>query len=382
MTDSWSHADGSATTESTPREVYAEAFDRSVDPLAEFSDTFDDLPDPFEYFVEKELTMRDSICREETIETYRRAFRHWREYMETQDRHPACPNPDHVQGFIEEQRDVQGNSRRTITGKLNVLSQAYRFWQSEASLPHPTDFDPFDIGKRQTDLGTDDSKAFPPVSLPALQEKFSEIQNIQRRAIIGLQLKLGTRAGEVSNIKISDLHISQQDVQANYPELGTHSALDGYRNTIYIPHNREGNKSKNPRLLPVDDELRWLLQQHLLTRPAVDESWVFLSEWFTQLSSDIVVREWKKAFHPEYTETDEYRGITSHFGRHWFSTYWRLEGDMNREHVQYMRGDRVAPIDSFPDAIDGYLHPRYEHIESEYRSNIFKLNLQMRHRNV
>jgi integrase/recombinase XerD len=93
-----------------------------------------------------------------------------------------------------------------------------------------------------------------------------------------------------------------------------------------------------------------------------------------------VNKEWKKEFHPEFAETDERRAITSHFGRHWFSSHWRLNAGLEREHVQYVRGDRVQPIDDFPDAIDDYLHPNYGHIEPKYRDNIFKLDLPMRYR--
>jgi integrase/recombinase XerD len=52
---------------------------------------------------------------------------------------------------------------------------------------------------------------------------------------------------------------------------------------------------------------------------------------------------------------------------------------MEREHVQYMRGDRVQPLDDFPDPIDDYLHPNYENIEQTYREKIYKLDLPMRH---
>jgi len=44
-----------------------------------------------------------------------------------------------------------------------------------------------------------------------------------------------------------------------------------------------------------------------------------------------------------------------------------------------MRGDRVQPLDDFPDAIDDYLHPNYELIEDNYRQNIFKLNISLNH---
>lgn len=147
---------------------------------------------------------------------------------------------------------------------------------------------------------------------------------------------------------------------------------------IYIPQGRDGTKAANPRLLPIDDELRWLLIPYLLTRAQVRDPWAFLSRRsFSKLNSQGVNRVLTDEFQPKYAETDEHRGITSHFGRHWFSTYWRLQAGMAREHIQYMRGDRVQPIESFGDAIDEYLHPRYEHIESVYRANSFSLRLPM-----
>jgi len=158
--------------------------------------------------------------------------------------------------------------------------------------------------------------------------------------------------------------------------MGSHPALGDYSDVLYVSPNRDGNKSKVPRLIPIDEELRWILTRHLLTRPQVDEPWVFLStQSFEQISYDGLNRLWKDAFHPEYAETEEKRPITSHFGRHWFSSYLRLEAEFTREHVQYMRGDRIEPLDEFAEAIDDYLHPNYEQIESKYREDIFKLDV-------
>lgn len=147
--------------------------------------------------------------------------------------------------------------------------------------------------------------------------------------------------------------------------------------------DREGNKSTVPRLLPIDEELRWLLIRHLLARPQVDSSWVFLStRTFNQVSHDGVNRPWKEWFHPKCGGCTDTRAITSHFGRHWFSSYLRLEAGFDREHVQYMRGDRIEPIDEFAAAIDDYLHPNYEQIEAAYRDEIFKLGIAMKHYNI
>lgn len=260
------------------------------------------------------------------------------------------------------------------------LSQAYEFWQADSAFPHPNDYNPFELAKETTDLGTDPEKTFPDLSLEMLQSEFDDIENVRSRAIIGLQLKLGLRAGEVCNIQLQDLHLSHSELEEHYQNLGTHRALDGQTDVLYVPHDRNGTKASNPRLLPIDNELRWLLIRYLLTRPQVDDPWAFLSRrTFTALDSQGVNRVWKDEFQPKHAENEDHRGITSHFGRHWFSTYWRLQASMNREHIQYMRGDRVQPIESFGDAIDEYLHPRYDHIESEYRSNIFSLQLPMQH---
>jgi len=362
------------------RQTFADAFDRSADPLKEFSGDFYGLYDPLEYFIETALQNRESVSSEETIKVYRLTYRQWREHMASMDRHFACPSPEHVASFIEWRRDVHGNARSTIAGKLNRLSQAYQLWQSDEAFPHPPNYNPFELAQETTDLGENPDKEFPNLSLEELREVFSGIENLKRRAVIGLQLKLGARAGEVCNIRIEDLDIDHSELQSQYDELGMHPAIGEHSDVLYIPHDRDGNKSSNPRLLPVDDELRWLLLRYLLVRPNVGEPWLFLSDrTYTQLRSKGVNDLWKREFHPEYAETEETQAITSHFGRHWFSSHWRLNVGLDREHVQYMRGDRVAPLDDFPDAIDDYLHPNYEHIERQYQESIFKLRLDMRY---
>lgn len=54
---------------------YAEAFDAQTDPLGQYSDTFQDLPDPFTYFIVNVLHSRDSIDDPETFDHYRRTYR-------------------------------------------------------------------------------------------------------------------------------------------------------------------------------------------------------------------------------------------------------------------------------------------------------------------
>lgn len=376
MSNNDSGVDIDETDLTEQREQFADAFNRPTDPLAQYNDIFADLPDPFEYFLHRVVTSRDEINKEGTIEDYQRTYQQWRDFMATTDRHPACPSIQHIKSYIEWRRDVHNNAPSTIKIKFSRLKQAYVHWQRESVFPHPHDHNPFEIAYAEASFGEKTAKPFPNLSLADLRDKFSSIENIRERALIGLQLKLGLRAGEVFNLQLQDLHLSHSGVQECYPELGSHPALGNYSDVLYVPPDREGNKSQVPRLEPVDEELRWLLIQHLLTRPQIDEPWVFLStRSFRQLSYGGLNRPWKDAFHPEYAETENKRAITSHFGRHWFSSYLRIEAEFPREHVQYMRGDRIEPLDNFAEAIDDYLHPHYEHIEAEYRNEIFKLGL-------
>ena len=358
------------------REQFAEAFDQPTDPLAQYSEVFADLPDPFNYFLHRVVSNRDRIDSEDTIEDYERTYQQWRDFMETTDRHPACPSIQQVKSYVRWRRDVHNNAPSTIKTRFGRLKQAYIHWQNESVFPHPDNYNPFEIAYAEVSFGDGDSKSFPDLTLSDVRRKFNDIRNIRNRALIGLQLKTGLRAGEVFNHRIEDLHLSHSGVQECYPELGSNPAIGEYTDVLYVPPDRDGNKSSVPRLIPIDEELRWLLIQHLLTRPQIDEPWVFLSKRsFRQLSYEGINGPWREAFHPEYAETDEHAPITSHFGRHWFSSWLRLEAEFTREHVQYMRGDRIEPIDDFAEAIDDYLHPHYEQIENEYRNEIFKLDL-------
>lgn len=66
--------------------------------------------------------------------------------------------------------------------------------------------------------------------------------------------------------------------------------------------------------------------------------------------------------------------VTSHFGRHRFTTWWRVQQDANRELVKYMRGDSVDK-GSMDEPIDSYLHTYYEDVEDLYQENIYRLGI-------
>lgn len=154
--------------------------------------------------------------------------------------------------------------------------------------------------------------------------------------------------------------------------------LDGRESAIYIPHDRKGNKSQRPRVLPLDDETRRALLRYLLARPDNGFPWFFLApQQHTKMKRKTPNAAWKNAFQPEYAETEHHRAITSHFGRHRFTTFWRVEQDANDELINYMRGDVVggSPVSGGNGAMNYYVHTYYEDIEPLYREHIFKFGV-------
>lgn len=86
---------------------------------------------------------------------------------------------------------------------------------------------------------------------------------------------------------------------------------------------------------------------------------------------------WTKHWFPDYEfdEEDDFRSITPHYARHWFSTWWRVKKNMNEELVKYMRGDVTGDIGDSQAAIHRYLHSNYEDVKDLYRDQVFQFYL-------
>lgn len=364
-------------------EEFANAFGATRDPLKEFEEVFRDIDrDPFTPFDEEILQSQN--LNEATVRQYRSVFKEWQSFMQDQGRNPACPRDTHVVRFIKwqlkpEEDGGEDNLPQTVKGKLRKLNRAYEYWQDSPAFPHPQDYNPLQLGRQKVDLSNPNSKEYRRISVEELRDMMASVSNIRKRAIIGLQFKLGLRAGEVSNIKISDITLLNSEIQEHYPNMGTAKRITDRENAIYVPskYERDNNKSECPKVLPLDDELRRLLTRYLLMRPDSGEPWLFLSlKSHSKLNSSSVSKVWKDEFHPKYGETEEYRAINSHFGRHRFTTWWRVERDVNRQLIKYMRGDKHNSMSGQSrEAIDSYLHTYYEDIKDLYLEKIYKIGL-------
>lgn len=358
------------------RKAIADAFGREIDPLAQYTEIFETTDaDAFSAFIEDVLEPKNTTPK--TVRGYERTIREWRSFMNEQGRHPATPHEDHVKAFTRREIDEKGNSTRTAKKKLWHLNAVYQYWQSDAAFPHSSEYNPFQVAKKKLSLSTERVKDPPRIPVSTLREILGDVTHVRDRALIAMQLKLGLRATEIANIKLSELDITDHEVQRHYTDMGTASQVARFEDAVFIPSDRPGNKSERPRMLPIDDEMRRVLTNYLLVRPDADEPWMFLSRTnHTRIDDETVNLAWKRAFHPEYAETSHHRAVTSHYGRHRFTTYWRVEQDMNRELIKYMRGDTSAggPTDR-AGGIDNYIHSYYEDIEPLYRERIYKLGV-------
>lgn len=357
------------------QEAFGEAFGRTTDPLSAFEPVFEELrADPLEFFIEEDLL--NSGLKEGTIAGHLVTYQQWREYMSEVGRHPACPSEEHVQGFARWlQEDLGNQSVVTIRQKLN---RAYRFWQEEPTLPHTLEYDIVRSARNKIDWSEfedTETKRPHPIPIEAIRERISEITDLLDYTCVLLQLKLGLRVGEVRNVRFRDLNIPDEELAAVYPALGTHELVTDRPDILYIPSKteRDGNKSTVGRLLPIDEEVRRILVRYLLIRPSVDDEHLPISQRHDRPSGRHINNVWQDAFLPEYGETNEYRAVSSHFGRHYFTTYWKKEQGLQSELVQYMRGDRVGDPVSDGSAMHHYLHTYYRDIEDRYRKDIYQL---------
>jgi len=355
----------------------ADIFGRASDPLDEYNEKFQKLDvDPFELYKQENLKARS--LTESALDNHHRAIRQWKKYMEQVGRHPACPNDQQVREYAQERIESGQWKRHTAKSKLQMLRQAHKYFQSEAVFPHSNEYDPFGVAMQKLDLSRATPKDPHPMTLEDVCRKVREVKHVRDRAMIGCQFKWGVRASELVNIKISEVHLTNSELLNHYDEMGSHPELENRENAVFIPHDRKRNKSERPRVIPIDEEVRRLLVDYITIRPNSGQPWVFLSKDGQKRVDRTNLNDvWVENFRPEFGPNERYRGVSSHYGRHFFTTYMHEQTTATRSQVQYLRGDKQQSGDimNTRDAIDSYIHVYYEDIESLYRSDIFKLQL-------
>lgn len=367
---------------------FGEAFDLEDDPLRTFEEKMKSIAkDPIEIY--KSTKIGNQNISEDQIVFKKGVLDYWVGHMEDYDRHAACPNANHVGDLID--RECAKNITSSwIKKKLNVISNMFSYWDDHPNMPHGTGkadgYNPIEAALefKEQEINLKPSDRIKPqhrITIEEIGHRLRRIKNILHRAVITTQFKFGLRAGQLSNLQIEEIFIDHEEISDLYPEMGTHPMITEFEEDViyYIPTTeRPGGKSQRPIVMPIDREVRHLLIRYLRQRPTVQEPWLFVNNSSgNQLSTDYIRRKmWHKAFHPEYSETEKYAAVGSHYGRHRFVTYWRKEVDIPEELVNYMRGDKNTKTNlESSHSMENYIHRYYQDIKDVYLSDIYRFDL-------
>jgi len=334
--------------------------------------------DALEFFLE---ARKDAKGIAPTTErNYRAAFRVWRGHMESEGRRPECTNERQARRFIAAR--LNENAVSTVKQRVTLVKSAYRYFAGKTEFPHPQNANPvkaahknFPYHKYENDDGN--RNRHPHISEADLREALANITHIRDRAIIGVQLKVGARGREIANMKLKDVSLTDPEVQEHYPEIGTNPKLRGNENAIVIPANREGNKSKYDRSIPLDDEARALLRQWLLIRPDNGAEWLFLTksrhDTLGTTEGRSVSDLWRETFWPN-VPAERPDGLASHVARHlWTTRLSREESGLSSTDVDALRGDETGEDSSR--AANEYINTHYPNLKDAYEKQIYRLGV-------
>ncbi|WP_312908172.1 tyrosine-type recombinase/integrase [Natronosalvus caseinilyticus] len=356
------------------KNAYGEVSGNPKDRLAEVEPEFLAVDeDPFDLFM---LEDRHQEITDATYNQWTRTFDQWRNFMEAQGRHPACPSSVHVSKFVRFQTEELENSEGDVKSKLFRVNAAYEWMQEDGQIPAPTDYNPYKKWLKKGRLSTDSERSYPRISLDELRERVNDITNIRERALTVTHLKLGCRSSELANINLADISIEHDELREHYTEMGTHPKIEQYENVVYIPSERDGNKREVDTILPLDEETRQAIVDWLLIRPDNSKDALFFTDKGKRPAHNDIAHFWKKYWWPEYKfgEDEYYDSITPHWCRHHFTSWWSTQG-IPRVQRKYMRGDRTDEYNRRRSAMDAYMHEYFENIEPVYREGIFQLRL-------
>lgn len=323
-----------------------------------------------EYFLE-DITYQGKT--ERTQEAYERVLTDFRSYLDSRDLAIAEANHRDCMAYIHHLRGEVAES--TVATYASYLNRFYDYMVRVDEFEE----NPMSIVVEEMDESINTDPTRRDISVSEMRSFVEEVTHPLDRAVVGTLLKTGMRAGELCNLDRRDLALAGRD-SSHRPRL------DGRPDSLFVDsspaagslYNGErrtaSNKRKRATTIPVDSELKAVLEQWLTIRPdpVSDADPLFVStsdSWGTRLTPDMIhhlveyhAREagwYRKSGGPE-------ENVTPHYFRHFFTTHLRdRTGD--RGIVKYLRGD-VAQ-----DVIDTYTHDWGDRVRTVYEANIYAL---------
>jgi integrase/recombinase XerC len=336
----------------------------------------EDAGDSVAYFLQ-DMTYHGKT--ERTRDAYERVLREFEAFLATPAENPMgtskAPAEATRRDCMAWMHELRGNvAESTVATYASYLHRFYAYMNQVGEF----ESNPMTLVVEEMDERIDTNPTRRDISVSKMRTYVAGIRHPLDRAIVVTLLKTGMRAGELCNLDLRDVSITETD-HATRPQL------DGKTDSIYVssePNVGEvfngdrrpaSNKRKRATVIPADDELKRTLRRWLAVRPDATSSSqpLFMAtreKWGTRITPDIVhsvVRKHAREFGWHQRGGGAEENVTPHYFRHFFTTHLRdRTGD--RGIVKYLRGDVAEDI------IDTYTHNWGDRVRQVYEANIYK----------
>jgi integrase len=307
------------------------------------------VDDPVAYFLED---MSYHGRSERTRDAYERVLEDFRSALDADTTLGGASHRDCL-AWIAELRSEAADS--TVASYAAYVHRFYAYMNEVGVF----DENPMTLVMEELDeeISTDPNRR--DVSIPEMRTFVQSIGHPLASAVVMTLLKTGMRAGELCNLDLRDLHLEGLCV----PTGSVRPQLEGRSNALFVASEpsrgtesngevREtSNKRKRDTVIPVDEELRGVLEQWLAVRPDPRSSAnpLFTStarNWGKRLDgSDVHHLVTSRTAEWGWYETGAGAGenVTPHYFRHFFTTHLRdRTGD--RGGGKYLRGDVATDV--------------------------------------
>ena len=196
-----------------PEDEVMKTFGTTSDPLETYNEGMKGIDtDWYDRFLEKRVPKKD--IADSFVKKYEEAFAQWTEFMARAypDREPTLASHHHVESWIEDLTErMNGDSARA---RVNRVAEVYEWMQEDNRFPHPDEYHPYELAKKNNEgpLKSSDPREFPQLDLDDIREQVQGIRHVGERAVTVFGLKTGARPGEIANLRLEDIHMTNVDV--------------------------------------------------------------------------------------------------------------------------------------------------------------------------
>lgn len=338
------------------------------------------VEDPIAYFLE-DMTYHGKSERTRTA--YERVLRRFERFITEGPNAPASPESATHRDCMAWVHSLRGElSDSTIASYASYVHRFYAYMNQVGVF----EGNPMGLVTEEMDETIDTDPERREISIEQMGAFVADIRHPLHRALIVTMLKTGMRVGELCNLDLRDVHLSDPDIREVY-RIEPRGLLESRPQSLYVSEKPErgstingetrtaSNKRKRGTVIPIDKELSAVLKRWLAIRPETPSPAEPLfvtttSDWgerITPAAVRTIVREYARDQGWYQAGGDAAENVTPHYFRHFFTTHLRdRTGD--RGIVKYLRGD-VAD-----DIIDTYTHNWGDQVRRTYHESIYILS--------